>query len=90
MLFRSWDVCYRIGTGWWAAVVGLWRSLTRDLSPEAAARLAAVDARTLAFGVLQVVLVPFVWGHPVLVVAITAHVVAVVVVTTASLYVLRN
>ena len=89
-LLVLWDVCYRIGTGWWAAVVGLWRSLTRDLSPEAATRLAGVDVRTLAFGVLQAVLVPFVWGHPVLVVAIGGHVVAVVVVTTASLYVLRN
>ena len=89
-LLVLWDVCYRIGTGWWAAVVGLWRSFARDLSPEAATRLAGVDVRTLAFGVLQAVLLPFVWGHPVLVVAIAGHVVAVVVVTTASLYVLRN
>jgi hypothetical protein len=89
-LLVLWDVCYRIGTGWWAAVVGLWRSLARDLSPAAAVRLAAVDVRTLAFGALQAVLVPFVWGHPVLVVAVAGHVVAVAVVTTASLYVLRN
>jgi len=89
-LLVLWDVCYRIGTGWWAAVVGLWRSLARDLPPEAAARLAGVDVRTLAFGLLQAVLLPFVWGHPVLVVAVAGHVVAVVVVTAASLYVLRN
>jgi hypothetical protein len=89
-LLVLWDVCYRIGTGWWAAVVGLWRSITQDLSPEAAERLAAVDVRTLVFGLLQAVLLPFVWGHPVLVVAVTGHVVAVVVVTTVSLYVLRN
>ncbi|SEW14519.1 DUF7530 family protein [Halobacterium jilantaiense] len=89
-LLVLWDVCYRIGTGWWAAVVGLWRSLTRDLSPEAADRLAGVDVRTLGFGVLQAVLLPFLWGHPVLVAAVAGHVVAVVVVTTVSLYVLRN
>jgi hypothetical protein len=89
-LLVLWDVCYRIGTGWWAAVVALWRSVTQDVTGDAAAQLAGVDRRTLAFGALQAVLVPFVWGHPPLVVAVAGHVVAVVVVTTASLYVLQN
>ncbi|MDY7081002.1 MAG: hypothetical protein SXQ77_01000, partial [Halobacteria archaeon] len=26
MLLVLWDVCYRIGTGWWASVMGLWRT----------------------------------------------------------------
>jgi hypothetical protein len=89
-LLVLWDVCYRIGTGWWAAVVALWRSLTQELHPAAATRMAAVDVRTLAFGALQAVLVPFVWGHPFLVVAVTGHVVAVAVVTVASLFLLRK
>ena len=25
-LLVRWDVCYRIGTGWWASVIALWRS----------------------------------------------------------------
>jgi hypothetical protein len=89
-LLVLWDVCYRIGTGWWAAVVALWRSLTQDLHPAAATRMAAVDVRTLGFGVLQAVLVPFVWGHPFLVAAVSGHVLAVAVVTSVSLYLLRN
>jgi hypothetical protein len=36
------------------------------------------------------VLVPFVWGHDLLVVAVAGHVVAVVVVTTASQYALKQ
>ena len=89
-LLVLWDVCYRIGTGWWAAVVALWRSLTQDLHPAAATRMAGVDVRTLGFGALQAVLVPFVWGHPFLVAAVSGHVLAVAVVTAASLYLLRN
>lgn len=84
-LLVLWDVCYRIGTGWWAAVVSLWRSLAYDLEPGAAPVVDAIDRRTLAFGSLQVVLLPFVWGHPLLVVAVAGHVAAVVVVTGASL-----
>jgi hypothetical protein len=89
-LLVLWDVCYRIGTGWWAAVVALWRSVTQGVSDAAAVQLAGVDRRTLAFGVLQAVLLPFVWEHPPLVVAVGGHVVAVVVVSTASLYALQN
>ncbi|MFB6069202.1 MAG: hypothetical protein ABEJ90_04665 [Halobacterium sp.] len=89
-LLVLWDVCYRIGTGWWAAVVALWRSLTLDLDPAAADRLAGVDRRTRAFGALQAVLVPFVWGHDALVAAVAGHVVAVVAVTTASLAALEQ
>jgi hypothetical protein len=84
-LLVLWDVCYRIGTGWWAAVVAFWRSVVYDFDADTAAVLRAVDRRTLAFGGIQAVLVPFVWTHPPLVVAVAGHVVAVVVVTIASL-----
>lgn len=84
-LLVLWDVCYRIGTGWWAAVVAAWRSVAFDVDADTAAVVRAVDRRTLAFGALQAVLVPFVWGHPPLVVAVAGHVAAVVVVTSATL-----
>ncbi|AHG02527.1 hypothetical protein HALDL1_01920 [Halobacterium sp. DL1] len=89
-LLVLWDVCYRIGTGWWAAIVALWRSVVGDIDEAAAASLATVDRRTRQFGLLQAVLVPFVWGHDLLVVAVAGHVVAVVVVTTASQYALKQ
>ena len=84
-LLVLWDVCYRIGTGWWAAVVALWRSVVYDVDADTAAVLRSVDRRTLAFGGIQSVLVPFVWTHPPLVVAVAGHVVAVVVVTAVSI-----
>jgi hypothetical protein len=83
-LLVLWDVCYRIGTGWWAAVVALWRSLVYDLDGAAVETLRRVDAHTVAFGLIQLVLVPFVWPHPPLVVAVVGHVVAVVVVAAAA------
>lgn len=52
--------------------------------------MAGVDKRTLGSGTAQAVLLPFVWGHPLLVFAVAGHVVAVIVVTTVSLSVLRN
>jgi hypothetical protein len=83
-LLVLWDVCYRIGTGWWAAVVALWRSLVYDLDESATAALRSVDSHTVAFGLIQLVLVPFVWTHPPLVVAVVGHVVAVAAVATAA------
>jgi len=84
-LLVLWDVCYRIGTGWWAAVVALWRSLTYAFDADTAGVLRAVDRRTLAFGAIQSVLLPFVWTHPPLVVAVAGHVAAVVLVATGAL-----
>ncbi len=89
-LLVLWDVCYRIGTGWWAAVVALWRSLAYDFDADTAAVVRAVDRRTLAFGALQTVLLPFVWTHPPLVVAVAGHVAAVVLVATASLLAIKQ
>jgi hypothetical protein len=34
LLLVLWDVCYRIGTGWWASVAALWRSVRFRFSPE--------------------------------------------------------
>ena len=85
-----WDVCYRIGTGWWAAVVALWRSLAYDFDADTAAVVRAVDRRTLAFGALQTVMLPFVWTHPPLVVAVAGHVAAVVLVATGSLLAIKQ
>ncbi|NIB98170.1 hypothetical protein [Halobacterium sp. R2-5] len=84
-LLVLWDVCYRIGTGWWASVVGLWLSLTHEFDADTADAARSVGYRTLAFGALQTALLPFVWTHPPLAVAVGGHVAAVVTVTTAAL-----
>lgn len=88
-LLVLWDLCYRIGTGWWASVVGLWRSATYRFDPDTAATLRRADLETLLFGFLQLLLVPFVLEYPVLLAAITGHVLAVTVVTSASLLLLH-
>lgn len=87
-----WDVCYRIGTGWWASLVGLWRSLTLagGFDRETAAELGRIDAVTIGFAWIQLSLVPFVAGHPILVAAIVGHVVAITLVSGASILVLRS
>jgi hypothetical protein len=83
-LLVAWDVCYRIGTGWWATVVALWRSVTTDFDPESRRVLARADLATMGFGLSQLVLVPFLLDHPVLLFAVVGHVVAVVLVTGLS------
>jgi len=88
-LLVLWDLCYRIGTGWWASVVGLWRSVRYRFDPETAATLRRADRETLLFGVVQLILVPFLLEHPVLLAALVGHVVAVTVVSGTSLVLLR-
>jgi hypothetical protein len=88
-LLVMWDLCYRLGTGWWAAIVALWRSATYRFDPDTAATLRRADRETLLFGVIQLVLVPFILDFPVLLAALIGHVTAVFVVTTASLALLR-
>jgi hypothetical protein len=88
MLLILWDICYRIGTGWWASVAALWRSVRFRFSPEQTRTLARADLETMGFGVLQLVLVPFLLDHTILLVAVVGHVVAVVTVTSLSLAVL--
>jgi hypothetical protein len=85
LMLVAWDVCYRIGTGWWASVVGLWRSLRYSFGPERRRLLRRADLETLGFALLQLVLAPFLVGHPVLFYAVVGHVAAVAVVTGLSL-----
>ena len=89
MLLVLWDICYRIGTGWWASVAGLWRSFRFRFEPETARVFQRADIETWGFGVLQLVLVPFVLNHQVLLAALLAHVTAVTVVTGISVALLH-
>ncbi|MFB6092036.1 MAG: hypothetical protein ABEK02_03385 [Haloquadratum sp.] len=89
MLLILWDLCYRIGTSWWAAVVALWRSWRYAFDPARVRRLRRLDALNAAFGLIQLAMVPFVVDRPVLLVAVAGHVVAVVVVTVAAIATLR-
>jgi len=85
LLLVAWDVCYRIGTGWWASVAALWRSLRYSFGPERRRILRRADLETFAFALTQLILAPFLVGHPVLFYAVVGHVVAVAVVTGLSL-----
>jgi hypothetical protein len=88
-LLILWDVCYRIGTGWWASVVALWRSVRYRFDGDTRRTLQRADLETLGFGVTQLALVPFVQAQPVLLAAVVGHVLAVTVVTGAALVLLR-
>lgn len=90
LLLILWDLCYRIGTAWWASVVALWRSHKYTFDPKTARVFQRADAETLGFGLLQLVLVPFVWNQPVLVTVLLGHVGAVLVVAGASIWLLRK
>jgi hypothetical protein len=85
MLLVLWDLCYRIGTSWWAAVVAAWRSYRYTFDADTAAALRRTDATNVAFGLVQVVLLPFLGDHPVLFAAVLGHVVAVTVVSAVAL-----
>lgn len=88
-LVVAWDVCYRIGTSWWASVVGAWRSWRFDVDAETAAALRRVDRLNVGFAVVQLALAPLLVGHPILLVAVLGHVVAVVLVAGLSLALLQ-
>jgi hypothetical protein len=87
-LLVLWDVCYRIGTGWWASVAALWRSTRFRFPPDTRRSLRRADVETLGFGLLQLAFVPFLTGQPVLLAAVLGHVLAVTVVTGLSIAVL--
>ncbi|QGN07018.1 hypothetical protein Hrd1104_06725 [Halorhabdus sp. CBA1104] len=91
-LLVLWDVCYRIGTGWWASLVGLWRSvaLGETIDATTAEAFVRIDAITIAFAWTQLALVPFVTDHILLAVALLGHVVAVTLVSGSSILVLRR
>ena len=88
LLMVLWDVCYRIGTGWWATVTALWRSYRYRFDPETTRAFFWADVETVAFGLIQLLLVPFVLDYPVLLAVLIAHVTAVMVVTGLSLVLL--
>ncbi|WP_224333270.1 DUF7530 family protein [Haloprofundus halobius] len=84
MLLVLWDLCYRIGTSWWASVVALWRSYRFSFDAETAAALRRVDLTNVVFGLAQLALVPFIVDRPVLLFAVGGHVVAVTVVSVLA------
>jgi hypothetical protein len=83
-LLVLWDLCYRIGTSWWAAVVAAWRSRRYVFDPTTASALRRVDAWNVLFGLSQLALVPFIADQPVLLAAVGGHVVAVSVVSAIA------
>jgi hypothetical protein len=88
-LLVLWDVCYRIGTGWWASVAALWRSSRLKFDDPARRGLRRADMETMGFGLLQLVFVPFIVDQPVLLAAVVGHVVAITAVTGLSLALLE-
>jgi hypothetical protein len=86
LLLISWDVCYRIGTGWWAAVAALYRSRRFDFDASIAEEYRRLDLRTAGFALVQVALLPPLLSHPPLAVAVGGHILAVWIVVTASVF----
>jgi len=84
-LLILWDLTYRIGTSWWSAVVALWRAINVDLTPSEASRVKRLDAENIGFSALQLVLVPFLIGEPILLGAVVGHVLAVAIVCSAAI-----
>ncbi len=83
-LVICWDLVYRIGTGWWASVVGVWRALRYSFDPETTRAYRRADALNVAFAGVQLALVPFVAGRPLLLGALLGHVFAVVLAVSLS------
>jgi len=90
VLLVCWDLCYRIGTSWWAAVVSLWRALTIPSEPAVANKFVRIDLGNVAFAASQILLLPFLREQPVLFVAVSGHIVAVAVVSAASIWLTRT
>ncbi len=87
-LLILWDVCYRIGTGWWASITALWRSARFQFDAETGRSLRRADLEALGFGLLQLAFVPFLLDQPVLLAAVVGHVAAVSAVTGLAIAVL--
>ncbi|WP_458186724.1 DUF7530 family protein [Haladaptatus sp. NG-WS-4] len=85
-LLVLWDVCYRIGTAWWASVTGLWVAFRYPADAGTRTELRRVDSLVVGFSLLQLVLVPFVWEDDLLVFLLVGHVVAVVVVSGSAIF----
>jgi hypothetical protein len=84
MLLVLWDVCYRIGTAWWASVASLWRSYRFRFDRRTARVLRRSDLEIIGFATAQLVLVPFLADQPVIAAVVVAHVAAVWGVTGLS------
>ncbi len=89
LLLISWDVVYRIGTCWWATVIGLWRALTYDFDDETTSQLRRLDSLNIIFAGVQLLLLPFLGSHPILAVALLGHLAAVLLVATLSILLQR-
>ena len=79
-----WDIAYRVGTGWWIALLALWRAYATGVDPATAATIRAIDLRAAAFGLSQLLLLPFVWEFRLLTALLLGHVAAVLVVVAAA------
>lgn len=92
MLLILWDVCYRIGTGWWTSVTALWRSYhyRGQFDRPTTRALRRADVENISFGVLQLVLLPFFPDQSVLAAVLIAHVAAVGTVTSVSILLLTR
>ena len=86
-LLVLWDVCYRIGTAWWASVTGFWVAVRYPTEEATQRKLRRVDAFVIGFALLQLVLVPFVRGYDLLVFALVGHVVAVFCVSGSAIFI---
>ncbi|ERG97085.1 hypothetical protein [Haloquadratum walsbyi] len=94
LLLVGWDISYRIGTNWWASLLGLWRAgryrfsgagpREFNLDPETARLLRRADSETALFGLLQLSIVPVLESGSVLQNVLIAHVIAVVAVSGAA------
>jgi len=89
-LLVLWDLCYRIGTGWWASVVALWRSARFRFDAETVRTMRRIDLENMGFGFVQLLLVPFLLDYPVLLAALVGHVLAVTGVTGLSVVLLHR
>ncbi|WP_411967639.1 hypothetical protein [Haloferax sp. YSSS75] len=90
MLLVLWDLCYRIGTSWWAAVVGLWGAVRYRFDEPTARTVRRVNLLNVGFGAAQVLVIPFVLDQPVLLFAVGGHVVAVTVVSATAAALVRT
>lgn len=89
-LLILWDLCYRIGTSWWTALVSLWRSLRIRVTPDTARRCRRIDAANVGFALLELGLLPVVPANTLVVGALLGHVVAVAAVSTAATLLIRT
>lgn len=77
MLVLVWDLCYRIGTAWWATVCSLWRALAEQPDVETRRQYWLLDGSIVLFSMSQLLVVFVVQGDWFLQGVVVGHVVAV-------------